>query len=332
MYKHLTQYERYYIWQRNATFENPNKIAKALKVHRSTVYRELSRNKNEYGQYITGSAELKSSARRSMASSTRKNKFTAVAIEYITTKLKATWSPEQISGRMKSDLDISISHVSIYAYIWKDKANGGKLYKLLPHQGKAYKYGNPNKVKIPNRTDISKRPKVVESKSRIGDMEGDTIVGARGGSKDCLLTLVDRKSKFCFIKRTLDKSAASIQIAMESVYAGTTVPFKTITLDNGTEFCRHQEIAGNLGCSIYFARPYKSCDRGLNEHTNGLIRRFFPKKTDFATITDQEIQHVQNLLNERPRKSLGYLTPNEVMNKHLNRIYRRRSKTVALQT
>lgn len=242
-----------------------------------------------------------------------------------------TWSPEQISGRMEKDLKISVSFKNIYSYIWQDKAGGGTLYKKLSHRGKRYKYGDPNKVKIPNRVDISKRPKIVENKTRIGDFEGDTIVGVRGGSKNCLLTLADRKSKFTLIKRTIDKSAISIQNAMESVYISTIVPFKTITYDNGTEFCNHQQIAASIGCDIYFARPYKSSDRGLNEHTNGLIRWFFPKKTDFSNVTDEQIEHVQNLLNNRPRKSLGFLTPNEVMNKYLYRIYPNRLKTVALQ-
>ncbi len=238
--------------------------------------------------------------------------------------LSKTWSPEQISGRMKKKLKISISHKTIYQYIWQDKLCGGEIYKKLTHRGKRYKYGNSDKVKIPNRVDISKRPKIVERKARIGDFEGDTIVRVRGGSKNCLLTLIDRKSKFSLIKRTLDKSAKSIQIAMENIYDGTTVPFKTITYDNGTEFSYHEAIAESIGCEIFFARPYKSCDRDLNEHTNGLIRRFFPKKTDFSKVTDRQIEEVQTLLNDRPRKSLGYLTPNEVMNKYLHRIYANR--------
>lgn len=323
MYKHLTQKERYYIWHRSVSlFESVEQIATGLNRHKSTIYNELRRNKDNDNEYAPDVAQVKSEANRSGAKLGAKfAKFTPKVCTYVMDKLGRTWSPEQISGRMRKDIKVKISHKSIYQYIWFDKSIGGSMYKKLPHRGKRYKYGNQTKVKIPNRVDISKRPKIVEKKSRIGDFEGDTIVGIRGGSKNCLLTLADRKSKLCFIRRTLDKSAKSIQNTMESVYDDTTVPFKTVTYDNGTEFCSHQEIAASIGCSIYFARPYRSCDRGLNEHTNGLIRYFFPKKTDFAKITDEQIAFVENLLNNRPRKSLGYLTPNEVMNKYLNRIY-----------
>jgi transposase, IS30 family len=333
MYKQLTKEVRYYIYHRKANlFESPIKIAKDLKVSISTVYRELKRNTDALNGYDPDIAQVKSELRRYNARTHKRfSKFTNDVVEYITTGLNNEWSPEQISGRMKKDIKISISYKNIYQYIWHDKQNSGLLYKKLPHQGKRYKYGNPNKVKIVNRVDISKRPKIVEKKTRIGDFEGDTIVGARGGSKNCLLTLVDRKSKYTFIRRTFDKSAMSIQTEMEYIYDNNIIPFKTITYDNGTEFCNHQQIAINLGCNIYFARPYKSCDRGLNEHTNGLIRRFFPKKTDFSKITDDEIKSVQNKLNNRPRKSLGFLTPNEVMNKYLNRLYSNKRNTVALQ-
>ena len=323
MYQHLTQNERYYIWHRSANmFESVKQIAHDLKRHRSTIYNELKRNKDMSNEYGPDSAQLKSDLRRVNAKTRVKfAQFNDKVISYIKDGLDKTWSPEQISGRMKKDIKVSISHKTIYKYIWQDKKDGGVIYKKLTHQGKRYKYGSSTKVKIPNRVDISKRPKIVDRKVRIGDFEGDTIVGVRGGSKHCLLTLNDRKSKFSLIKRTIDKSAISIQLAMENIYDETIVPFKTITYDNGTEFCYHEAIAESIGCEIYFARPYRSCDRGLNEHTNGLIRRFFPKKTDFSKITDEEIKKVQDLLNDRPRKSLGYLTPNEVMNKHLHRIY-----------
>lgn len=333
MYKQLTKELRYYIWHRKSNFfESPTKIAQALKIDRSTVYRELARNRDESGEYDPSVAHDKYQSRRTNGRTYNKfTKFTENVVAYIKNGLNNEWSPEQISGRMQKDLKICISYKTIYRYIWNDKNHNGLLYKKLPHKGKRYKYSNASNVKIVNRVDISKRPKIVEKKARIGDFEGDTIVGVRGGSKNCLLTLVDRKSKYTFIKRTIDKSANSIQDAMEMIYDNSIIPFKTITYDNGTEFCNHQEIAMNLGCNIYFARPYRSCDRGLNEHTNGLIRRFFPKKTDFSKITDDEIAIVQDKLNNRPRKALGFLTPNEVMYKYLNRLYPSRRSCVALQ-
>ena len=332
MFKHLTQYQRYYIGTRIASFIPVKNIAHELNIHRSTIYRELMRNKNIVGNYVSEIAENKARQRRRIASS--KKHFSKLSDEikkYIGEKLSQPWSPEQISGRMLIDIGVTVSHETIYQYIRHDKFMGGKLFKQLAHKGKKYKYGNKNKTKIPNRTDISERPKIVEDKARIGDFEGDTIVGVRGGSKNCLLTLADRKSKFTLILRTEDKTALSIQNAMETIYDSTIVPFKTITYDNGTEFCNHEQIAKIIGCDIYFARPYRSCERGLNEHTNGLIRWFFPKKTDFSKITDEEIMHVQNILNNRPRKVLGYLTPNEVMFKHLNHVYRHKGISVAFE-
>ena len=151
-------------------------------------------------------------------------------------------------------------------------------------------------------------------------------MGARGGDKSCLLTLVDRASKCTMMRKLPNRTASSVERAMNDCYDASVLPFITITYDNGPEFANHMNISKSLGCSIYFARPYRSCDRGLNEHTNGLIRRFFPKKTNFATITDEQVNHVQDLLNNRPRKSLGFLTPNEVINKYLTKSYKKLSQ------
>jgi IS30 family transposase len=203
---------------------------------------------------------------------------------------------------------------------------GGNLYKFLPHKGKRYKYGSGTRSIIKDRVDISHRPTIVEEKVRIGDIEGDTIVGVKNGSKNCLLTLVDRASKYTIIRKLVNKTAIEVEKAMNNSYDNSLIPFLTITYDNGTEFANHKNISQTLGCDIYFATPYRSCERGLNEHTNGLIRRFFPKKTDFANISEEEIEKVQNLLNNRPRKSLGFLTPNEFVNKYLTKSYKKLSQ------
>ena len=331
MWKQLTLAERYYISQRIASSTCINDIAKELGIHRSTIYRELNRNKDlGNGAYNHLSANHASVTRKSEASSKKKFSKFRLEVEYcLISKLELGWSPEQISGRMKLELKTSISAKSIYSYVWHNKNNGGKLYKNLPHSGKAYKSGNSSRCKIPNRVDISKRPYIVNKKWRIGDFEGDTVIGTRNGSKQCLLTLVDRKSKYSIIRKINNKSAKAVQDAMEEIYSSTIIPFKTITVDNGTEFSNHQEISINIGCDIFFARPYKSCDRGLSEHNNGLIRRFLPKKTDFAHVSNDKIIHVQDLLNDRPRKSLGYLTPNEVMTQCLEQHYPRFKHNVA---
>jgi IS30 family transposase len=246
--------------------------------------------------------------------------------KYIEDKLEIGWSPEVISGRIYSDIRRNISFKTVYRYIWEKRSSGSKLYQLLPHQGKRYKYGNPDRCSIKGRVDITNRPAIVEEKKRIGDIEGDTVVGIKGGNKDCLLTLVDRASKYTIIRKLPNKTALAVENAMNDSYNNTVIPFLTITYDNGTEFANHKNISRTLGCDIYFARPYRSCDRGLNEHTNGLIRRFFPKGTDFGNISEKQIEHVQDLLNNRPRKSLGFLTPNEIVNKYLARSYKKLSQ------
>jgi IS30 family transposase len=254
---------------------------------------------------------------------------------YIEANIKQKWSPEQISGRMKKDMGKSISHETIYSFIKQDRRKGGKLFKLLSHQGKKYKYGS-QKSTIVDRVDISERPKIVEEKSRIGDLEVDTIVSAKNTGKGCLVTVVDRKSKMVFIRKTTNKTAHEIQKAIEDIYMNTNIPIITITSDNGTEFANHKEIANNIACKFFFARPYKSCDRGLNENTNGLIRKYLPKGTNFDLVSIDTIKQIENDLNNRPRKTLKYKTPNEIINKYLQRVSKSRQKQgngqVAFQT
>ncbi len=323
MYKHLTHYELYYIWLhcvQNFVKDKITDVAQTLGKHRSTIYRAIEYiNKNNWS-LVRNQGNLRKRDRSKFNTITEKVKC------YISEKLKIGWSPDIIGGRMKKDIGMKVSFKTIYRYIWQNKNDGGTLHKLLPHQGKKYKYGSSRRSTIVNRIDISQRPKIVDKKSRIGDLEGDTIVGVRGGDKACLLTLVDRSSKFTIMRKIPNKIAQAVENAMNDCYDNTTLPFLTITYDNGTEFANHQNIAKTLGCDIYFARPYKSCDRGLNEHTNGKIRWFFPKKTDFGTISDKEVQSVQDLLNNRPRKSLHYLTPNEVINKRLHKAYKKMSQ------
>lgn len=333
MYKHLTQFELYYVWKHCVDKSALETISKNLKVievasnlgfHRSTIYRAINYLKATNWEPIDISSLNNFRKRKS----NRYRKITPKVKSYIISHLKIGWSPEVISGRIYKDIRYRISFKAIYCYIWQDKRNGGKLYKLLPHQGKRYKYCSTKRSLIRDRVDISLRPAIVEKKIRIGDLEGDTIVGIKGGDKSCLLTLVDRVSKYTIIRKLPNKTAASVERAMYDSYDNSILPFITVTYDNGTEFMNHTNISEVLGCNIYFARPYRSCDRGLNEHTNGLIRRFYPKKTNFAMITDEQIKYVQDLLNDRPRRSLGFLTPNEIINKHLARTYKKLSQFI----
>lgn len=337
MAKHLTQQQRYYICLQIANFIPQNKIAKALGVDKSTISREIKRNQRSHGDYDSDYAHKKATLTRSKASSAKAFKTITKRMQtYINEKLELGWSPEQISGRMKVDIEKSICHETIYSYIRQDKRNGGKLFKFLAHKGRKYKYGSSSKATIVDRVDISLRPKIVETKTRIGDFEIDTVVSAKNTGKSCLLTMVDRRSKATFIRKTLNKSAGQIQAALEDVYLNTAMPIKTITSDNGTEFANHKVISESIGCDFYFARPYRSCDRGLNEHTNGLIRRYLPKGTNFDIISAEVIAEIENRLNNRPRKSLNYKTPNEVITKYLQRVSsnqaRKQKSSVAFHT
>jgi IS30 family transposase len=247
-------------------------------------------------------------------------------VSLITYYLKQAWSPEQIAGYFKRNFNITISHETIYLYIWADKKKGGTLYLYL--RRKAKKYTSRSKKHagrgcIPNRRDINERPKVVEKKSRIGDWEGDTIIGAQ--HQGVLLTLVERKSKFTLIEPMNGKNADQVPGLVEGALERLPktegaieelpkkVPFYTMTFDNGKEFAQHMEITKKTGAVCYFATPYHSWERGLSENTNGLIRQYFPKNSNLTKFSIEEIRYVEQQLNNRPRKTLGYRTPTEVL-------------------
>jgi IS30 family transposase len=159
---------------------------------------------------------------------------------------------------MKIELSKSISHETIYSYIHHDKTKGGILYTLLSHRGKRYRYGRNKGTTINNRVDISKRPAIVETTTRIGGFEIDTVVSARHTGYSCLLTMVDRRSKFVFIRKLANKSTLEAQLGIEDIYQNSIVPFRSLTSDNGTEFANHESISANIACEFYFARPYRS--------------------------------------------------------------------------
>jgi IS30 family transposase len=227
--------------------------------------------------------------------------------------IKDGFSPEQISGRMSLIQLRPLSHETIYQYIYHNKRSGGNLYKYLRHKNKKYTKRSAsyrNRGQIKNRISIDFRPAIVEDKSRVGDWEVDTIIGKN--HHQAIVTLVDRNSKFTLMKKVEAKQARVVTDAIIHLLKPIQAHVLTITSDNGKEFSYHEEIANALNTEFYFANPYQSWQRGLNEHTNGLIREYFPKKMHFNEITDEQIVEVQNKLNRRPRKVLGYQTPAEV--------------------
>jgi len=244
---------------------------------------------------------------------TKHIKLTNKVKNYIKKKLKEDWSPEQISGVMRKEKIPWVSYETIYQYIYHNKKHGGKLYLHLRHKNKKYHKRGSNyatRGTIKNRISIDKRPKIVEKKSRIGDWEIDTVIGAN--HKGVLVTIVDRKSKFTLIKKVPSKHAEVVSKAIVEMLQPIKQLTHTITSDNGKEFAYHEEVSKALNAKFFFCNPYHSWERGLNEHTNGLIRQYLPKQTDFTQVKRKQIRFIQDRLNNRPRKSLGFKTPSEV--------------------
>ncbi len=221
---------------------------------------------------------------------------------------------------------ISISHEWIYKYIYADRRSGGDLHKSLRCQKTRRKrYGTySRRGTIPNQVSIDERPAIVDSKRRFGDWEGDTVIGK--GHRGALVTLVERKSLYTVIQSVPRKTAKAVRDAVVDGLSPYIDRVHTITYDNGREFADHEGMARDLDARIYFAHPYASWERGLNENTNGLIRQYFPKHRDLTTVTKHEIEQAMDKLNHRPRKSLGYRTPYEVF------FNTKTSLTVALQS
>ena len=309
-YKQLTQTLRYQIEILKKVGKNQKEIAELIDVSASTICRELERNKGKKG-YRPKQAQIKTDKRRKQAANALK--MTAATIDLIDAKIMMDWSPEQIAGWLKVDQGIMISHERIYQHIWTDKRHGGKLYEHLRQSNKKRKkkYGSKDKRgQIRNRVSIDERPAIVVEKTRIGDWEIDTVIGKN--HQGALVTIVDRVSKFTLIKKVNSKHAEVVTeatIILLQPYLDKTF---TITADNGKEFAGHERIKERLNADVYFAHPYHSWERGLNENTNGLIRQYFTKGSSFESITDDEVEAVMHKLNHRPRKTLNYKIPHVI--------------------
>lgn len=305
-YRQLTREQRYQIYGLMKAGFNQTEIAGEVGVHKSTISRELRRNEGRCG-YRPQQAQRLADQRQQERDRTR---ITPQQWRRIEALVEQQWSPEQIAGRLKLEKQPAVSPEWIYRHLRADQAAGGDLYLHLRCQKRRRKKYGKTSVKghLPNRRSIDQRPQVVDRKNRLGDWEADTIIGRR--HRQALVTLVERKSKLTRIAKVMRNTAAAMEHATVTELQG--LPVKTITSDNGREFAAHERIAARLQTDFFFAHPYCSWERGLNENTNGLIRQYFPKKHDFAQITEDEIVFVTEQLNNRPRKTLGYKTPNEV--------------------
>ena len=311
-YHHLTYAQRCQIYILKDRGDSLSSIARALDVHPSTIGRELKRNTGGKG-YRHQQAQEKADIRRN---SKPNKKITVLIAASLVEKLKEQWSPVQISGWLQRHEKEYVSYKSIYNYIWKDKQSGGLLYKELRHQGKKYhkhSKGTSGKGCIPARVDIDQRPSIVEEKTRLGDWELDTIIGA--GHKGVIVSMVERTSKLTKLVKVSRKTAEEVGRAIIEQLRPYKAFVHTLTADNGKEFAFHQMISFELSAGFYFATPYHSWERGLNEHTNGLVRQYFPKSQSFTDVTSEDILRVETLLNSRPRKALSFETPQEAFDR-----------------
>ena len=310
-YKQLTKAKRDQLEVLLRSHTASAKIAELLGVHKSTIYRELNRNRGNYGGYSAEYAQQFTNDRKERLS--RPRKLDSLMEKQIISKLKESWSPEQISGYYRSKGVPMLSHEQIYRIIYKDKAKGGKLFECLriARKPNRKRYGSKwRRMGIPNRIHIDNRPEIVNQRQRIGDWEADTMIGK--GQKGAILTLVERKSLFVQMALLERRLACQVKSQMINILAPYKPYVKTITSDNGSEFSDHQIIAKKLNADFYFTHPYSAWEKGINENTNGLIRQFIPKKTDFKMLNANQIRQIEQLLNNRPRKSLGWKTPLQV--------------------
>jgi IS30 family transposase len=308
-YQQLTQDQRYQIYAFLKAGFSPAHIARELAVDKSTTSRELKRNRGQRGYRPKQAHDLMRARRKAKDNATRISPETWQQVEAC---LQQDWSPEQVSGYLKARGESSPSHERIYQYIYADKQQGGDLHTHLRCQKKRRKrYGKyDRRGQIPNRKSISERPAVVATKARLGDWEADTLIGKN--HQQAIVSLVERQSKLTLLAKVERNTEAAVKQAMIEEFKPLAAHVHTITSDNGREFAGHQAIAEALGAEFYFAHPYHSWERGLNENTNGLVRQYFPKGSDFSALTDEQVQAVAQGLNERPRKTLGYQTPNQV--------------------
>lgn len=312
MYKHLSREERYQIHSLLKANQTVTEIARLLGRHRSTISRELERGRGQRG-YRAEQACRKASERAQHSRNARRvdPKIWAKVDFY----LGVQWSPEQIASQLK------VSHESVYLHVYADKASGGDLYQHLRSQKprrKRHLSGRDRRGQIPHRRPISERPTHVEQRTQVGHWEGDTVIGA--AHKQAIVTLVERKSGYAVLAKVTHKTADLVGQAIEAKLKPLGSRVRTLTVDNGKEFAHHLATDQALGIQTYFADPYCSWQRGSNENFNGLLRQYIPKKRRMETVTDEELNMIQNRINHRPRKRLGFKTPYEVFHASLKRV------------
>lgn len=315
---HLTLSQRYEISILNEQKLSMSSIARKVGTSKSTISREINRNSDgRSGEYRAELAQKKCMMRH--REKNKKKTFTEDIQSFVELFLVQDYSPEQISGYADRISQPCVSTERIYQFVWEDKKKGGTFYQHLRTRGKKYKKrGNLNagRGQIPDRVDITQRPEIVDKKERFGDLEIDLVIG--GQHKGALLTINDRATGMLKIKHIESKEAKVIENNTIRLLEEWMPFIHTITSDNGKEFANHKEISEELNIDFFFAKPYHSWERGANENLNGLVRQYFPKKSNFDLIEKQQVEQVEKTLNNRPRKRFGFQSPNEVFVNAIN--------------
>ena len=311
-YHHLSREERYQIFALLKEGLTQSQIAINLGRDKSTISREIARNSGLRG-YRPRQASLLSQERSMNSRNARKIE----ASDWLSVEryLQSQWSPEQIAA------EVPISHETIYRHIYADKSFGGTLYRHLRCQKKRrkrYAGGRDRRGQIIGRRAISERPTHIDERRQIGHWEGDTLIGK--SHKQAIVSLVERKSGYAVLAKVRNKSAHLVSCAIINRLKPIAMKVQTLTYDNGKEFAGHATIDHALGSVSYFADPYSSWQRGSNENLNGLIRQYIPKSRPLSSVSDKELARIESLINNRPRKRLGFKTPHEVFNQSMNTV------------
>jgi transposase, IS30 family len=310
-YRQLTLGERYMLAALRRQGLNQSEIAHSLGRHRSTVCRELRRNSTRAdGRYRASTAQERTNGRRSR--SRRNSRFREEDFARVAELLCRQWSPEQVAGHLRRSGQLSISHETIYRHVWRDKRDGGLLHTHLrgARKRRRKRYGGyDSRGRLAGKRPISERPAEVEARREVGHWEIDTVMGT--GSKDCIVSLVERMTGLIFIGKLADRTTASLNRRVIGIIRRDEGAFETITADNGTEFHDYRRIEARTQALFYFARPYHSWERGSNENANGLLRQYLPKGVSLAGLSQHQCNAIARKLNTRPRKRLGFRTPLE---------------------
>jgi len=324
-YHHLTMEDRYVISHLKVAGFSLREIGRRLGRHHTTISREIIRNGPEYPEdvYWYDFTHPRAIERSHKARHHRRQNQSKL-LAYVTAKIRLDWSPEAIAARLKleypDDDEMRISHETIYRWIYRDASRNGDLYHHLRRRHKRHRrqkrYGSGRRF-IPGRISIDQRPPIVATRERFGDWEGDTMEGGKGAGG--LATHVERRCRYLLAAKLTDKKASTMaEQSIKSFRKTPRVLRRTLTVDNGKEFSHFKELEAKTGLKIYFADPYAAWQRGTNENTNGLLRQYFPKGTDFRNISEKEVAIVVKKLNNRPRKCLNYQTPHEVFSQALS--------------